>query len=166
MLVQARPAMEDTKAIRKIVRLRIRHSMLAACLQTLDVSILERRRNKSHSHSKSRGLRASKNIRRPCFIERPNSNLLISSGFFSSIAGCRFQACSFTERFAGVYVRSQLNCNLISRCISFFHRGLPFPSMLTHRTCAGVYVGVHQLVLWNTASGKLRKMTADLRAYK
>ena len=115
VIIMIIPAMEDEKATRKIVRLRIRHSMLAACLQTLDVSILERRRNKSHSHSKSRGLRASKNIRRPCFIERPNSNLLISSGFF------------------------------------FFHRGLPFPSVLTHRTCAGVYVGVHQLVLWNTA---------------
>ena len=93
MLLQPWPAMEDKKATLKIVRLRIRHSMQVACLQTVSFSILERRRNKSHSQSRSRGLRATENITRLCFIERPNSNLLISSGFFFFHRGLPFLKC-------------------------------------------------------------------------
>ena len=82
MLMEARPAMEEKQATVVIVRLRIRHSMRVVCLQTCDICMLESRRNKSHSHIRPCGLRASENIARPCFIEWPNYNLPIPSDFF------------------------------------------------------------------------------------
>ena len=107
MSMEARPAMEERKATVVIVRLGIRHSMRVECLQTCDVRMLESRINKSHCHIRHCGLRASENIARPFFIEWPNSNLPIPSGFF------------------------------------FFHRGLPFSSVVIHTSYTGVYMSRH-----------------------
>ena len=90
MLMEGRPAMEEIKATRKIVRLTIRHSMRIVCLQIDDIRLPQIRRNKSHPHIRFCGLLVSENITRPCFIERPNSNLTIPSGFFLFHRGLPF----------------------------------------------------------------------------
>ena len=68
----------------------IRQSMRVVCFQIYDCRVLETRRNKSHPHIRFCGLWASENITRPCFIERPNSNLTIPSGFFFFHRGLPF----------------------------------------------------------------------------
>ena len=90
MLMEGRPAVEEKKATRTIVRLTIRHSMRVVWFQIYDIRLLETRINKSHSPIRSSGLCASENITRPCFIERPNSNLTIPSGLFFFHRGLPF----------------------------------------------------------------------------
>ena len=95
-MFSARPAMEDKKATRLIVRLAIRRSMPVAWTQTLNSRCLKTRRNKSHSPRRFRGLRRNENINSLCFIGQPNSNLLTLSGFFSFHRGLPFPSTFFT----------------------------------------------------------------------
>ena len=114
--MEGRPAVEEKKATRKIVRLAIRHSMRSVCHQIDDIRLPQTRINKSHPQIRFCGLRASDNITRPCFIEQPNSNLTIPSGFFSSIGGCHFLSGVIQTNYTGVYMCPHICIHTYTQC--------------------------------------------------
>ena len=116
MSMEARPAMEEKKATVLIVRLGIRHSMRVECLQTSDLRMLESRINKSHSHLRHYGLRASKNIARPFFIEWANSNLPIPSGFFFFHRGLPFSSVAIHTTYTGVCMSRHICIHSYTHC--------------------------------------------------
>ena len=116
MFMEGRPAVEEKKATRKIVMLAIHHSMRIVCRQIDDIRLPQTRRNKSHPHIRFCSLRASENITRSCFIERPNSNLTIPSGFFFFHRGLPFLSGVIQTNYTGVYMCPHICIHTYTQC--------------------------------------------------
>ena len=164
MLMEGRPAVEEKKATGKIVRLTIRHSMRIECLQIDDIRLPQTRRNKSHPHIRFCGLLVSENITRPCFIERPNSNLTIPSGFFFFHRGLPFFKRGQSNKLHwSIHVSTHMHPHLyaMSRC-GWISKGLQISeAVLRH----GAFSAPHSMFIprWSLPARVLRRLARRTR---